>query len=74
MPLLTSTNPGRNYEVVGTIAASSPEEVKAAVVKAKTAQPAWARLPVEGRIGFYEKLLAHTKEQAAASGERKRSY
>ncbi len=66
MSLLTSTNPGKNYEVVGTIEISSLEDVKAAVEKAKRAQPLWAQASLEERIGFYQKLLQVYEKRAEA--------
>jgi len=66
MSLLTSTNPGKDYEVVGTIEISSSEEVKAAVAKAKRAQVAWAQLSLEDRVGFYQRLLQIYEKKAEA--------
>lgn len=48
--VITSTNPGRNYEVLGQVAMSSSAEIAAAVAAARTAQPAWQALGVQERV------------------------
>jgi len=58
LPLtLISTNPARNYEILGEVAVSTPEEVSAAVAKAGAAQPGWEALGVKGRVAVLEKLV-----------------
>jgi len=52
--VLVSTDP-HDGSVVGEIAASTPAEVRAAVARARAAQPAWAALSFEERA---ERLLA----------------
>jgi succinate-semialdehyde dehydrogenase/glutarate-semialdehyde dehydrogenase len=59
---ITSTNPSRNYEVIGEAEASSVQEVKDAVAKARTAQPAWSALPQEGRNKAVESLVEVLKQ------------
>ena len=54
---LISTNPSRNYEILGEVAVSTPVEVSAAVTKARTAQPSWQALGVKGRIPILERLV-----------------
>jgi len=41
---LASTNPSRNYEVLGEVEISTEEDIKNMVAKARAAQPAWAAL------------------------------
>jgi acyl-CoA reductase-like NAD-dependent aldehyde dehydrogenase len=41
---IISTNPSRNYEVIGEVEASTSEQVAQAVADARSAQPAWAAL------------------------------
>lgn len=41
---IVSTNPSRNYEILGEVEAATEQEVKDAVAKARAVQPAWAAL------------------------------
>jgi acyl-CoA reductase-like NAD-dependent aldehyde dehydrogenase len=54
---LVSTNPSRNYEILGEVAVSTPGEVSAAVAKARAARPGWQALGVRGRVAILEKLV-----------------
>jgi acyl-CoA reductase-like NAD-dependent aldehyde dehydrogenase len=54
---LVSTNPSRNYEILGEVAVSTPGEVSAAVAKARAARPGWQALGVRGRVAILEKLI-----------------
>lgn len=56
--MLVSTNPARNYEVLGQVPISTRAEVVAAATKARAAQPAWQSLGVAGRVKVLEKLVA----------------
>ncbi len=65
---LTSTNPSRNYEVIGTVEASTEQEVHDAVAKARAAQPAWAGLSQQDRneaiTSFVEICRQHIEDVA----------
>ncbi len=54
---LVSTNPSRNYEILGEVAVNTPAEVSAAAARARAAQPGWQALGVKGRIAVLEKLV-----------------
>lgn len=54
---LISTNPSRNYEILGEVVVSTPSEVSGAVTKARAAQPGWQALGVKGRIAILERLV-----------------
>jgi acyl-CoA reductase-like NAD-dependent aldehyde dehydrogenase len=47
---IVSTNPGRNYEVLGEVPISSATDIAVAVRRARAAQPAWQALGVVGRV------------------------
>lgn len=67
MPLtLVSTNPSRNYEILGEVAVSTPAEVTAAVANARAAQPGWQALGVQGRAAILEKLVQVFKSKKDA--------
>ena len=51
---IVSTNPGRNYEVVGEVRVSSAADIAVAVRQARAAQPAWQNLGVAGRVKALE--------------------
>lgn len=51
-----STNPAKNYEVIGEVQASTPEEIKAKVAAAQKAKQAWKEMGVEGRIKLLEPI------------------
>jgi len=48
---IVSTNPGRNFEVIGEVEAASEADITKAVEKACSAQPSWAALSLEERGG-----------------------
>lgn len=54
---IVSTNPGRNYEVVGEVEAASEADVEAAVALARKAQPAWAALSLQERFNKIRSFL-----------------
>ncbi|MGH2455011.1 MAG: aldehyde dehydrogenase family protein [Candidatus Limnocylindria bacterium] len=63
-----SVNPANHEELIGEFAASGPADVDAAVQAARTAFPAWSRLPApkRGEILFkIGRLLAEHKEELA---------
>ncbi|MBL4588667.1 MAG: aldehyde dehydrogenase, partial [Alphaproteobacteria bacterium] len=53
---IISTNPSRNYEVLGDVEMSSPEEVQAKVRAAKDAFPTWSALTVKERLVYAQNL------------------
>lgn len=65
---ITSTNPSRNYEVIGSVTATTPQEVFDCIAKARTAQPAWAALSQAERnqatTSFLELCKQHAEELA----------
>lgn len=67
---LTSTNPSRNYEIVGEVEVSTEQDIKNAVEKARAAQPAWAALSQAERneaiSSFVELCKQNTEEIATA--------
>ena len=62
MSKLISTNPSRNYELVGEIDISTEQDIKSAVAKAQAAKIAWKELGVEQRI----KLLLPIRDEFAS--------
>jgi acyl-CoA reductase-like NAD-dependent aldehyde dehydrogenase len=59
---LEVTNPARPSEIVGTIARGTPEDIDAAVLSAKAAQPGWARQGFRERAAILERGLAKLEE------------
>jgi aldehyde dehydrogenase (NAD+) len=55
---IVSTNPGRNYEVVGEVRVSSAADIAIAVHQARAAQPAWQALGVAGRVKALEPVAS----------------
>lgn len=55
---IVSTNPGRNYEVIGEVEAAAEADVVQAVASARSAQPLWAALSLEQRC---EKIRSFLK-------------
>ena len=63
--MFTSTNPARQSDVVATVAASTTEEMVAALAAAKSAQKEWAALPAPARgriIANVGRLVEKNKE------------
>jgi acyl-CoA reductase-like NAD-dependent aldehyde dehydrogenase len=54
---ITSTNPGKNYEVIGEVEAASEADVAKAVENARKAQPDWAALSLEERCNKIRSFL-----------------
>lgn len=46
---IASTNPGKNYELLGEVEAASDTEISRVVQKAREVQPSWAELSIEER-------------------------
>ncbi len=66
--VLVSTNPATG-EVLGELNCASAEDVHAAVLRAKTAQPAWQAASVSERIAVlrrFQQLLAEQRDEVAA--------
>jgi succinate-semialdehyde dehydrogenase/glutarate-semialdehyde dehydrogenase len=61
---ITSTNPSRNYEVVGEVEASTEQQIKDAVAKARAAQPAWAALNQAERNTAVESFITLCNQHA----------
>ena len=59
MPLpqsIISTNPSRNFDVLGEVPMSSPDEVRAALKKAHASFPAWSRLSLPERLAHMKRF------------------
>jgi len=54
---IVSTNPGRNYEVIGEVEAASETEVTEAVARARKAQPQWSALSLQQRCDKIRSFL-----------------
>lgn len=59
---IDSKNPA-NFELLGSVIASSPDDIKKAVLAAKSAQPSWQALGVTGRIKELQKLFTYLSQQ-----------
>lgn len=57
MSKIISTNPGKNYEVIGEVIVSSKKEIQEKVEKAHKAKEGWKELGVEGRVKLLRKLV-----------------
>jgi acyl-CoA reductase-like NAD-dependent aldehyde dehydrogenase len=62
MKKLQSINPS-NYEILGEVDISTPEEVAQKVALAKAAQPVWRDLGLSGRIECLKKAMAEMMER-----------
>jgi succinate-semialdehyde dehydrogenase/glutarate-semialdehyde dehydrogenase len=58
MPTLTSTNPSKNYEVIGEVPVSSSRDIAEAVSKARKALPTWKNLSIANRVAALRKVQA----------------
>lgn len=67
---IISTDPSEDYQVIGEVQAATAHDVRAAVDRARTAQPAWAELTQDERNSavksFVEMCGRHDEEIAAA--------
>ncbi len=64
---LVSANPATG-EVLGELACATPDDVRAAVLRAKTAQPQWQATPVRERVALLQKfqqILSEGREDVA---------
>lgn len=57
MTKLVSTNPGKNYQVVGEVEVSSEQEIKSKVQKAHQTLDKWNELGLEGRVKLLKKVI-----------------
>ncbi|MBI2641745.1 aldehyde dehydrogenase family protein [Candidatus Roizmanbacteria bacterium] len=68
MGILISTNPAKNYEVIGSVNVSSAKEIKEKIAAAQKAKPLWKELGVKKRVQtlrpLYNELLKRKKEIA----------
>lgn len=64
MSKLISTNPGRNYEVIGEVEISTEDEIKEKVKKAHLAKQKWQDLGVGGRVEILRKVSEEIKNRA----------
>lgn len=61
--ILISTNPGKNYEVLGEVSASSVQEIKMKVGKAQSAKKGWKDIGIEGRTNVLRKVADEIKKR-----------
>lgn len=57
MNKLVSTNPAKNYQVLGEVNFSSEEEVVILIKKANSAKNEWRKIGLEGRISLLRKVV-----------------
>lgn len=53
---IISTNPGKNYEIIGQIPITPRDEINRKITQAKTAQRSWAALGLKKRLAILEAL------------------
>ena len=54
--VITSTNPSRNYEIIGSVEVSSENEIKNMVEKAHAVKKEWCEVGVAGRVKYLQKV------------------
>jgi acyl-CoA reductase-like NAD-dependent aldehyde dehydrogenase len=59
---IVSTNPGRNYEVIGEVRVSTAADIAVAVRQARAVLPAWQGLGVAGRVKALEPVASLFEE------------
>jgi succinate-semialdehyde dehydrogenase/glutarate-semialdehyde dehydrogenase len=59
---LASTNPSKNYQIIGEIEVSTLADIQAAVTKAHEAKKSWRELGVSGRVELLRKVSAKFAE------------
>lgn len=62
---LVSTNPAKNYEYIGEVEISTPEEISYKVAWAQKAKKSWRNLWIEKRILLLEPILKSFQEKAS---------
>lgn len=60
---IVSTNPGRNYEVLGQVTASSEQEIKIKVSKAQSAKKGWKDIGIEERSKMLRRVAEEIKKR-----------
>jgi succinate-semialdehyde dehydrogenase/glutarate-semialdehyde dehydrogenase len=68
MRKLVSTNPAKNYEVIGEVEVSSKKEIREKVARANAARGEWYALGIEGRVRILRKVwraFSKRKEELA---------
>lgn len=63
MTKLISTNPAKNYQPVGSVDVSTPEEIKEKVAAANQAKTGWKELGVNKRIGYLQGIFEKFAEK-----------
>ena len=63
MIALTSTNPAKNYEILGEVQISTEREIKDAVENAQEAFQPWSSLPISERIKYLQKFVDGLKSR-----------
>lgn len=66
MKKIISTNPGKNYEIIGEVEASTQQEISEKVKAANESKLAWGMLPIKDRVEYLSQALklfqSHQKE------------
>lgn len=62
MAQLFSTNPGKNYQKIGSVTISTESEIKAKVKSARKALTKWKEIGIDGRVKILTKTLAEFKK------------
>ncbi len=60
---LISTNPARNYKIIGKVNISTKQEIKEKVNKAQKAKLTWKKTSLEKRIAYFKKLIPVYKKR-----------
>ena len=66
---LKSTNPAKNYEVIGEVDISTEAEIKFKVKKAHLAKKKWKETSIKNRIDFFRNLLSVYKKRSKEVAE-----
>lgn len=61
---LISTNPSKNFEVLGEVEVSTEKEIKGAVLKARKTQPTWANMKLSERCKLISTFIEVSKKRA----------
>ncbi|NQV13432.1 MAG: aldehyde dehydrogenase [Parcubacteria group bacterium] len=69
MEKLISTNPARNYEVLGEVAVTSDKEIEAKVALANKTKTSWKELGIRKRIELLEPICAEFKQRTDEMAE-----
>lgn len=60
---ITSTNPAKNYEIIGEIESSTKDEIITAVKQAKEIQPEWQAMNIAERTNLLKKVFTSLETQ-----------